>query len=42
MAKCKPVSIPLSTFEKLSAHVGEVLGPHDATNYRSIVGVYNT
>jgi hypothetical protein len=27
MAKCKPVSTPLSTSEKLSAHVGELLGP---------------
>jgi hypothetical protein len=38
MAKCKPVSTPLSTSEKPSAHVGGVLGPHDATNYRGIVG----
>jgi hypothetical protein len=27
MAKCKTVSTPLSTSEKLSAHVGDVLGP---------------
>jgi hypothetical protein len=38
MAKCKPVSTPLSTSEKLSAHVGELLGPQDATNYQSIDG----
>jgi hypothetical protein len=35
---CKSVSTPLSTLEKLSAHNGELLGPNDATNYRSIVG----
>lgn len=38
MSKCKPVNTPMSTFEKLSAHVGEYLGPQDATSYRSIVG----
>jgi hypothetical protein len=27
MTRCKSVSTPLSTSEKLSAHVGEVLGP---------------
>jgi hypothetical protein len=37
MKYCKPVSTPLSTSEKLSAHVGVALGPNDATNYRSIV-----
>jgi hypothetical protein len=35
---CKSVSTPLSTSEKLSAHNGELLGPNDAMNYRSIVG----
>jgi hypothetical protein len=37
MAKCKLVSTPLSTSEKMSTHVGDVLKPQDATNYRSIV-----
>jgi hypothetical protein len=38
MKHCKPISTPLSTSEKLSAHVGVALGPNDATRYRSIVG----
>jgi histone deacetylase 1/2 len=38
MASCKSASSPLSTSEKLSAFEGEVLGPNDATQYRSIVG----
>jgi hypothetical protein len=38
MKHCKPASTPLSTSEKLSAHVGVVLGPNDATSYQSIVG----
>jgi hypothetical protein len=38
MKDCKPVSTPLSTSKKLSAHVGDVLGPNDATSYQSIVG----
>jgi histone deacetylase 1/2 len=38
MTQCKPVSSPLSTSEKLSLHEGTVLGPKDATNYRSVVG----
>jgi hypothetical protein len=38
MKHCKPVSTPLSTSKKLSAHVGVVLGPNDATSNRSIVG----
>jgi hypothetical protein len=38
MTSCKPTPTPLSTSEKLSVHVGEVLGPDDATKYRSIVG----
>nr|ABF94964.1 retrotransposon protein, putative, Ty1-copia subclass [Oryza sativa Japonica Group] len=38
MFDCKPVSTPLSTSEKLSAHEGDLLGPLDATNYRSVVG----
>jgi histone deacetylase 1/2 len=38
MADCKPVSTPLSTSEKLSLYEGSLLGPDDATRYRSIVG----
>jgi histone deacetylase 1/2 len=38
MASCKPVSTPFSTSEKLSAFEGNLLGPRDATNYRSILG----
>jgi hypothetical protein len=38
MLACKPLGTPLSTSEKLSAHVGELLGPVDATHYRNIVG----
>ena len=38
MSDCKPVSTPLSTSEKLSLHEGSLLGPEDATQYRSTVG----
>jgi hypothetical protein len=38
MFNCKAVNTPLSTSERLSAHVGELLGPNDTTNYRSLVG----
>ena len=38
MVDCKPMSTPLSTSEKLSLHEGSLLGPDDATQYRSIVG----
>jgi hypothetical protein len=38
MMDCKPVSTPLSTSEKLSLYKGTLLGPEDATKYRSIVG----
>ncbi|XP_066396527.1 uncharacterized protein [Miscanthus floridulus] len=38
MMECKPVSSPLSTSKKLSAHEGDPLGPKDAMAYRSIVG----
>lgn len=38
MSTCKPVPTPLSTSEKLSVQEGSLLGPGDATNYRSIVG----
>jgi hypothetical protein len=33
MISCKSVSTPLSISEKLSAYVGDLLGPIDATNY---------
>jgi hypothetical protein len=38
MFSCKPAQTPLSTSEKLSNHIDDLLGPTDATNYRSIVG----
>jgi histone deacetylase 1/2 len=38
MSNYKPVATPLSTTEKLSLHEGSLLGVHDATRYRSIVG----
>jgi hypothetical protein len=38
MLRCKVVSTPLSTSVKLSLHNGDVLGPDDATRYRSIAG----
>lgn len=38
MEKCKHVSKPISTSEKLSVESGEALGPEDATNYSSVVG----
>jgi hypothetical protein len=38
MFNCKAVNTPLSTSERLSAHVDELLGPNDTTNYRSLVG----
>lgn len=38
MSTCKPAPTPLSTSEKLSVQEGSLLGPGDATNYRSIVG----
>jgi hypothetical protein len=38
MFNCKAVNTPLSTSERLSAHVGELLGPNNTTNYRSLVG----
>jgi hypothetical protein len=39
MSDCKPVVAPLSTSEKLSLHEGSLLGPNDATHYRSIIRV---
>jgi histone deacetylase 1/2 len=38
MSDCKPVATPMSTSEKLSVYEGDLLGPNDATHYRSIVG----
>lgn len=38
MSDCKPVSTPLSTSEKLSLYEGSLLGPDDASRYKSIVG----
>jgi hypothetical protein len=38
MAECKPITTPLSTSEKLSLHEGTLLGPNDATKYRSMIG----
>ncbi|XP_073357742.1 uncharacterized protein [Aegilops tauschii subsp. strangulata] len=38
LEKCKPVSTPISTSEKLTIDSGVALGPEDATNYRSVVG----
>jgi hypothetical protein len=38
MFNCKVVNMPLSTSEKLLAHVGELQGPNNATSYRSLVG----
>jgi hypothetical protein len=38
MKHCKSVNTLLSTSEKMSAHVGDTLGPEDTANYRSLVG----
>jgi histone deacetylase 1/2 len=38
MLNCKQVNTPMSVTEKLSANVGDPLGPEDSTKYRSIVG----
>jgi hypothetical protein len=38
MMNCKPTNTPLFVSEKLSVDAGDVLGPEDATKYRSIVG----
>jgi hypothetical protein len=37
MFSCKLVRTPMSTSEKLSSHIGDILGLADATNYRSII-----
>jgi histone deacetylase 1/2 len=38
MVNCKQVNTLMSVTEKLSANVGDPLGPEDSTKYRSIVG----
>lgn len=38
MRDCKPLATPLCTSENLKLEAGELLGPSDATNYRSVVG----
>jgi histone deacetylase 1/2 len=38
MKNCKPMNTPMSSTDKLTAHDGELLGPKDASEYRSIVG----
>lgn len=38
MHECKPVNTPMLTSEKLSVNEGDLLGPHDSTQYRSVVG----
>jgi hypothetical protein len=38
MSDCKSVTTPISTSEKLSIYEGDLLGPDDATQYRSVVG----
>jgi hypothetical protein len=38
MTNCTGVATPLSASEKLTAHQGDLLGPADSTNYRSMVG----
>jgi histone deacetylase 1/2 len=38
MRKCKPVTSPMSSTEKLSAQDGELLSSDDMTRYRSVVG----
>jgi histone deacetylase 1/2 len=39
MTHCSGMSTPLSSSEKITAREGELLGPEDSTNYRSMVGV---
>jgi hypothetical protein len=38
MVNCTGVATPLSASEKLTAHQGDLLGPADSTNYRSMHG----
>jgi histone deacetylase 1/2 len=38
MVNCTGVSTPLSSSEKITAQEGDLLGPEDSTNYRSMVG----
>jgi histone deacetylase 1/2 len=37
MRNCKPMNTPMASTDKLSVHDGGLLGPKDATEYRSIV-----
>jgi histone deacetylase 1/2 len=37
MRNCKPMNTPMSSTDKLSVHDGDLLGPKDETEYRSIV-----
>jgi hypothetical protein len=38
MSSCKVVSTSIGTTEKLSSHIGDLLGLNDATSFRSIIG----
>jgi histone deacetylase 1/2 len=38
MSKCKPVATPMCPLEKLSLCDGQKLGPHDSSQYTSVVG----
>jgi hypothetical protein len=38
MQNCKTFTTPLSSTTKLSANVGELLAPEDATKYHILVG----
>jgi hypothetical protein len=38
MGNCKPSNLPMSASEKPSLYEGTPLGPHDSSQYRSVVG----
>jgi hypothetical protein len=38
MSSCSTVSTPMASSEKLLVNDGTLLGPKDATQYRSVVG----
>jgi hypothetical protein len=38
MSKCKPAATPMCPLEKLSLYDGQKLGPHDSSQYTSVVG----
>jgi hypothetical protein len=38
MAHCSGCPTPLSSSEKITGREGDLLGPEDSTNYRSMVG----